>query len=84
MGSVRIGRIAGLAAGNEVLLPDASGHVRKRKCIQPPAHVPAQIAIGKAAHKQGISAVPETTPSWPSLETAWARRQLDTPTPMPP
>src|SRR5690349_21023391 len=30
------------------------------------------------------SAVPDTTPSWPSVETARASRQSETPAPMPP
>ena len=54
MGTRRVGRFAGLAAGNEVLLPDALSHLRKRKSVQPAAHVAAQIAIGEAAYKERI------------------------------
>ena len=54
MGSGRVGRSAGLAAGSEILLPDALGHLRKRKCVQPAAHVPALVAIGEPAYKKRI------------------------------
>ena len=43
-----------LAAGNEILLPDASGHLWKGKCVQSPAHVAALVAVGKPAHKDRI------------------------------
>ena len=49
-----IRRAGSLAAGHEILLPDAFRHVRKRKRIQPPAHVPAQVAVRKPAHKDRI------------------------------
>ena len=41
-----------LAAGDEILLPDALGHFRERKCIQPPAHVTALVAFGKASQEK--------------------------------
>jgi hypothetical protein len=53
-GQRRIGSAHWLAARNEVLVPDASRHPGKRKCIQSPAHVPALIAIGEPAYKNTI------------------------------
>ncbi len=50
----RIRYIAGLATGNKILLPDSLGHIRKRKGVQSPAHVPALVSIDKAADKQRI------------------------------
>ena len=54
MGTAGYGVSAGLAAGNEVLLPDAPGHLGKGKCIQSAAHVAALVAIGEPAHKELI------------------------------
>ncbi len=53
-GQVGIGRFGRLAAGNKVLVPDAPGHLGKRKSVQAPAHVAALVTIGKAAHKDRI------------------------------
>ena len=47
-------RLGSFSAGNEVLLPDAPGHLGKGKCVQSPLHVSALITIGEPAYKKLI------------------------------
>ena len=50
--NVRIGRVGGLAPGNEILLPKAAGHLGKRKGLDPALHVPPRITVRKPSYKQ--------------------------------
>ena len=64
--------------------PNTLRHFRDRKAIETAAHVAARIAILQRLARIKSRAVPDTTPSWPSWETACASRQLETLAPMPP
>jgi hypothetical protein len=48
------------------------------------AHLAVGIAVLQPRARMQASAVPETTPSWSVWETARAKRQSETPAPIPP
>src|SRR5579872_3951242 len=47
------------AAGNEILLPDAPRHLRKRKGIQTAPHVSVAISIAQPPNEQRIQRSPQ-------------------------
>ena len=51
-GSDRIGHASRSATGDEVLLPDAAGHLGEREGVDAAAHVAARVAISETPDKK--------------------------------